>query len=85
MIPLNDDTRWILGRPNFVCGGIAAALRRLGHPIREKAEDEQAEVIHWMLSLYEEHGADWNQVAAAVLTEARASAGGGSDRHDCIE
>jgi hypothetical protein len=49
MLDLNDETRWILGRPNFSCIGFANRLRQLGHEIENKAEDEQAAVIHWML------------------------------------
>jgi hypothetical protein len=59
MFELNDEVRWILGRPNFMCAPIAARLRKLGHVIDEKAEAEQAAVIYWMLSLYECHGDSW--------------------------
>lgn len=68
---LDDEVRWILGRPNFWCAPIAAKLRRLGHEIQERAEDEQAVVIHWMLGLYLEHGDKWPEVARRVLTETR--------------
>lgn len=58
---LNDEVRWILGRPNFACVPMANYLRSQGHEIQLKAEDEQAAVIHWMLTMYAEHGADWRQ------------------------
>lgn len=70
MFDLNDDTRWILGRPNFACGGIAQALRVLGQSIECKAEAEQAAVIHWMLTLWEAHGAGWREAADRVLSDA---------------
>ena len=63
MIELNEDTRFILGRPNFWCGSIARRLRELGHKIEEKAEEEQAYVIYLMLGLYEKHNGNdgWKQ------------------------
>lgn len=63
MLELNDEVRWILGRPNFVCADLARILRHDGHEIRTKCEDEQAAVIHWMLCLYEQHGDDWREQA----------------------
>lgn len=65
---MNDEVRWILGRPNFACAGIAQYLRSQGREIQKKAEDEQAEAIYWMLSLYSQHGADWRQKASNLLS-----------------
>lgn len=59
MIDLNEHTRFILGRPNFMCSSMAELLRADGHAIDRKSEDEQAAVIHWLLGLYERHGNDW--------------------------
>ena len=56
---LNEETRFILGRPNFWCGAKAHVLRKLGHDIPKKAEEEQAYVINWMLEMYEKHGDTW--------------------------
>lgn len=67
MFELNDETRWILGRPNFACARIAARLRELGHQIESKAEDEQAATIHWMLGVYEQHGDKWRAEAEEYL------------------
>lgn len=67
LFPLDDETRFILGRPNFTLAGIAARLRTLGHSIAFKAEDQQAAVIHWMLGIYFEHGQDWRTKADEVL------------------
>jgi hypothetical protein len=70
MIPLNDETRRILGIPNFVAAGYAPVLRKMGHEIKPKAEEEQAAVIHWMCGLYEVHGDRWREVAARLIQEA---------------
>lgn len=65
---LNEETKFILGRPNFWCGGIARLLRKRGYDIPLKSEDEQAYVIHWMLCLYEEHGSEfWGEKAREIL------------------
>jgi hypothetical protein len=61
-IPLNDDTRRILGTVCIQCIHIAELLRRDGHAIDRKAEAEQATVIHWMLNIYLEHGEKWRDV-----------------------
>ena len=60
---LDDEMIWILGRPNFWCASVANVLRQDGHEIKTKAEHEQAAVIHWLLSLYLEHGDGWRDVA----------------------
>ena len=59
MIELNEDTKLILGMPNFRCGVLARVLRLDGIEIPQKAEEEQAYVIHWLLSFYEKHGDKW--------------------------
>lgn len=68
-LPWNDTTKWILGMLCFQCGALAQGMRRLGHEIPQKAEAEQAYVIHWMLNLYLEHGENWRKVAAELLKE----------------
>lgn len=67
MLPLNEHTRWILGRPNFTLAGIFRALRALGVEIATKAEDEQAVAIYWMLCLHERHGEAWREEGDKVL------------------
>ncbi len=64
---LNDEVRDILGRPNFTCINIAKRLREKGHEIKCKAEDEQAAVIYWMLSMYVKHGKQWKEEGEAYL------------------
>ena len=66
---MDDELRWILGRPNFACVGIAERLRELGKDIERKAESEQAAAIHWMMSLYVQHGADWLKKGNALLED----------------
>ena len=64
---LNEETRFILGRPNFWCASIAMRLREIGHEIARKSEEEQAHVIHWMFEQYKQHGIDWREHAKTYL------------------
>lgn len=64
-IYFSDEIGFILGRPNFWCCRYADLLRRDGCDIPQKAEAEQAAVIHWMLNLYLEHGDGWRDVAVS--------------------
>lgn len=66
-IPFDDDVRNILGRPCFTLIGLANMLRKAGHKIPPKAEEEQAACLHWMLSLYLKHGANWAKEGEAEL------------------
>jgi hypothetical protein len=67
LTPLNEDTMDILGRPNFTCIRIAARLREMGRAIPDRAEHEQAAVVHFLLNMYEQHGADWRAKAEEFL------------------
>ncbi len=69
MIEFDKEVKFILGRPNFTCGSIAQILRNKGEEIATKAEDEQAHVIYWMLTMYEEHGETWKTKAEEYLRE----------------
>lgn len=64
---LDDATRFILGRPNYVLAPIAHRLRKRGHSIECRFEEEQAYVMHWLLHLYFQHGANWKAEADKVL------------------
>lgn len=66
---LTDDLREVLGWPNFRCGPIAHLMRAAGADIKTKAEDEQAVVLHWFVTLVLKHGADWWNVARTELAE----------------
>jgi hypothetical protein len=57
--PLDADLAFILGRPNFACGSLAHAYRADGAEIPQKAEAEQAFVIHKMLGYYLADPATW--------------------------
>jgi hypothetical protein len=67
MFPLNEHTRWILGRPNFTLMRTGHALRKLGVDIATKAEDEQAVSIYWLLCMYERHPEDWREMATRLM------------------
>lgn len=71
--PMDDHLLAILGRPNFLCAGLASFLRLGGFDIPKKSECEQAAVIHWMLQLYMKHGANWGNEADNELTRIRAA------------
>lgn len=73
-VPMNQQTRWIMGQPNFRCAGYASQLRAIGHEINRKSEDEQAHVMHWMLNLYFEHGDKWRNKAQELLAVKHAPA-----------
>ena len=53
----------VLGRPNFACHDMARLLIAKGvyKDGPRKAEFEQAVCIHWMHSLLEKHGENWNE------------------------
>jgi hypothetical protein len=74
VIPFNSEVQWILGRPNFWCGPIAHQLVRLGHTIPQKAEAEQAYVLHWLLELYEKHGLRFRIEANKILEGSQSAA-----------
>lgn len=68
-VPLDDETRWILGQPCFAVHSYANWLRQQGVEIKSKAEAEQAAVIHWMLNLYLAHGPKWREEGRRLLDE----------------
>lgn len=68
--PFDDDIKWILGRPNFSLINIARALRISGEEIPNKAEDEQAHAIYWMLQMYVMHGKSWRKACNEFLEQA---------------
>ncbi|MCA8324066.1 hypothetical protein [Burkholderia cepacia] len=68
---MTAELRDVLGRPNFWCGPIAHEMRAAGADIKTKAEDEQAHVLHWLVKLVLDHGAEWQPVAAEELRAIR--------------
>ena len=58
-LPLTSDLRSILGTQSFCCMSQATVLRMLGYEIAERAADEQAATIHWMLVHYMKDPANW--------------------------
>lgn len=75
--PLNDDLIEILGRPNFACAQLATLLRAGGHVIKNKAEHEQAAVIHFLLGHYLKHVEDWHEHVGAAFEAIAAQQGKG--------
>lgn len=69
MLKLDDTVKEILGRPNFQCANIAIALRTKGFKIEARSEDEQANVLYWMLTMYEKHGENWKDEATKFINE----------------
>ncbi len=68
---LTDDLRDILSMMMWTTGPIAHALRDGGQDIKRKAEEEQAEVMHWLIGLALEHGILWRQKASDRIREIR--------------
>lgn len=65
---LNKELISILGRPNFACARIASTLRSKGFKCPEKAEEEQALVIHTLLTFYDRYGDGWQIEFANYLS-----------------
>lgn len=59
---LNADLIGILGRPNFQCAQLAGLLRADGKEINNRAEDEQAAVVYWMLGYYIRDPKNWRDL-----------------------
>lgn len=67
LLPLNEQTIMILGRPNFTCSFTAQRMRELGHTIKRTPQNEQAAVIHMLINMYQQHGNAWFEHANAYL------------------
>lgn len=74
---LTDPLREVLGSMCFECITIARALRTDGMEIRNRAEDEQAAVIFFLLPFVLSHGSDWRKHAAEEI-------GGMAERHRAV-
>jgi hypothetical protein len=66
-LEMNDELLEILGRPNFKCAHVAEALRAGGQKIPNRAENEQAAVILFLLNHYLADQANWWAKARAAL------------------
>ena len=71
---LTAELCWIFGLMCFQCIHYAQGLRRLGHKIPEKAEHEQAAVIHWMFGHYLKDPTNWRNNATAEMKAATPAA-----------
>lgn len=65
---LDHELDEILGLMPWQTGPIAHALRADGEYIPKKCEREQANVMHWMIGLYLEHGSAWRDKVTERLT-----------------
>lgn len=70
---LTDDLRDILSLMMWNTGPMAHALRAGGQDIKHKAEEEQAEVMHWLIGLALEHGSEWRAKASDRIREIKAA------------
>jgi hypothetical protein len=66
---LDNELKFILGRPNFMCAGIANRLREMGYECERKAEAEQALVLHTMITFYEADKNNWKENLEKYLKE----------------
>ena len=64
---LTTSVKDILGTMCFHCAHFAVMLRKDGHQISHRAEDEQAHALFWMLCQYFAHGDDWRSHAMAEI------------------
>lgn len=64
---MTPELREILGMMIFNSGPLAHAFRAAGYDIKPRAEDEQAFILHWLIGLALEHGAEWKRHAADAL------------------
>lgn len=71
---LTPELREVLGFMCFQCISIAQAMRLAGIDVKKRAEDEQANVLHWMVKLVLRHGADWRKEGVKDIEAWRARA-----------
>lgn len=71
---LTPELREVLGFMCFQCISIAQAMRLAGIDVKKKAEDEQANVLHWMVKLVLRHGANWRKEGVKDIEAWRARA-----------
>jgi hypothetical protein len=64
---LTPELREVLGWPNFKCGPVAHVMRAAGADIKTRSEDEQAAVLHWLVTMVLTHGDTWWQAASDEL------------------
>ncbi|WP_321904437.1 hypothetical protein [Paraburkholderia tropica] len=64
---LTPELHEVLSWMSFECIYIARAMRAAGFDVKKRAEDEQANVLHWMVKLVLRHGADWRAAGAKDL------------------
>ncbi|MNM63728.1 hypothetical protein D3C81_751030 [compost metagenome] len=63
----------VLGLMLYTTTPIAHALRAAGTDIPKRCEEEQAHVLHWLIQLTLQHGAEWRARAAKSIEELQAA------------
>jgi hypothetical protein len=63
----------VLGLMLYTTTPIAHALRAAGTDIPKRCEEEQAHVLHWLIQLALQHGAEWRVRAAKSIEELQAA------------
>ncbi|URF03009.1 hypothetical protein [Cupriavidus campinensis] len=63
----------VLGLMLYTTTPIAHALRAAGTDIPKRCEEEQAHVLHWLVQLALQHGAEWRARAAKSIEELQAA------------
>lgn len=63
----------VLGLMLYTTTPIAHALRAAGTDIPKRCEEEQAHVLHWLVQLALQHGAEWRARAAKTIDELQAA------------
>ncbi|NEV77918.1 hypothetical protein DYI24_12810 [Rhodopseudomonas sp. BR0C11] len=73
---MTPELREVLGKICFQLAPIAQAFRAAGHEIEEKAEAEQAFVLHWLIKLALKHGSNWRDEASDQILQMKTATSG---------
>ncbi|WP_421405503.1 hypothetical protein [Agrobacterium fabrum] len=70
---LTGDLKTVLSKMLWETGPIAEFLRAGGEKIPNRAEDEQAHVLHWLIKILLKHGDDYRTAAVEHLRKCDAA------------
>lgn len=71
MPALTDSLREVLGTPVHTMIPLVRLLQSQDPTVKHRYEDEQAALLHWMLTLWFQHGDDWRAAAAEEIGRMR--------------
>ncbi|MDO8778881.1 MAG: hypothetical protein Q7K57_61215 [Burkholderiaceae bacterium] len=74
MPALTDSLREVLGTPVHTMVPLVRLLQLLDPTVKHRYEDEQAALLHWMLTLWFQHGDDWRAAAGVEVGRMREAA-----------